>query len=162
MSKENTLLKTPRVSIIPRNEISKDNFGKYLELDVPVTPEIETTRLTLDSLIKQIKVLQEIVGTLAPVNWLRGWGAFRFDDMTPDEIATAQNNITIRVRGLLSAQDAAEGTFHTITFKWVEHTPIIFTLEAYLNPPAEIVQGPGGGTTGTVTPNQPGQPQPPF
>ena len=161
MNEETTLLKTPRISIVPMEEITNGNFEKYLGPSDEVKLNIEDPKLNLNSLIFQIKNLQSILGSLRPVNWLRGWGAFRFDNMTAQQIADSKRNITIWVRGVLAEQDATTGASHTVSFNWVDHTATISSLEAYLNPPAVIVDGPGGGTSGTVSPNQPTQPPPP-
>jgi hypothetical protein len=163
MKEEEVLPKTPKISIIPRSLIAKEDFGKYKEPseDVRVDLTINQLQVKLSSLVKQVTSLSLLLGNLAQVDWLQNWGAFRFDGMTDEHIEVAKNTITVWVRGLLAEQDALTGTYHTITFNWVEINPITYSLEAYLNPPAMVGPALPGSGQSVVIPTPPKQPPPP-
>jgi len=137
--------------------IEKTNAQKSSAFSTSVAKEI--------SALKHKVFLQYLLFTAGvhkgPINWLDGWGAIIFNsDLTPNEIVDRMNAVEIWVRGNLHQLDAATGQVHKIFFNWIDEGQNVFILEAYLDPSAIYVNGPGGGGGGVINPTPP--PPPPI
>jgi hypothetical protein len=179
MSEKNVVNKKPGFRIIPRISKVKKDLGKYMEPQQDVREELSPQELQIkfNEVTKQITSLGLMLRSkFLPVDWLQNWDSFEFSsDVTLAEIPGKQHIIEIWVRGLLADYVANSGVMYTVTkFVWVPgNNDHEFTLEAYLNPPAQVMgQGyittalslnPGAApaTSGNISPMSPTQPPPP-